>query len=100
MALVDMNIRDDDGPSPSAVGDYNQSPCIYLTDAQCKALGINTPPRAGTKVHLQALCTVESVTESVDDDADDPDVRMTLCLDYIELSAPTQSKPLYGADDV
>ena len=98
MALIDMNIRDDDvAQTPS---DISNAPCVYLSNAQCAALGITAPPRAGTKIHITAVATVESVTESVDDDADDPDVRMTLCLDYMELAQPQQSKPLYGADDV
>ena len=94
MALIDMNVRSDDYASV-APSDYNESPCVYLTDAQCKALGITSPPRAGTVVMISAMAEVQSVTESVDDDDDDPDVRMTLCLTHMELQAPNASTNLY-----
>ena len=94
MSLTDMNVRDDDSVSP--VGDYNECPCIYLTDAQCKALGITTQPPAGTAMMLTARAVAQSVTASVDGDADDPDVRMTLQLTHIEITgAPSSGASLY-----
>lgn len=101
MALVDMNIKDDDSPSYAGPdSEYCQAPHIYLSAAQVKALGITEPPRAGTKLTLRAVACVDSTTESIDGDADDPDVRLTLCLEYVELGAlqaPTDAGTgLYG----
>lgn len=100
MALVNLDIADDDS-GPVSPGDaISQAPCIYLTAAQVKALGITEPPRAGTRLSLQGQCIVESATESIDGDMDDPDVRLTLVLEYAELGAAQgQSDPgkaLYG----
>lgn len=102
MVLIDLNVHDEDdccGPSSHSI---SQAPCIYLSAAQAKALGITEPPRAGTKLMLQGQCIVESVTELIDGDMDDPDVRMTLVLEYAELSGVASAQPdigLYGKDD-
>lgn len=100
MALVNLDIADDDeGQYPSGNG-ISQAPCIYLTAAQVKALGITEPPRAGARLSLQGQCIVESATESIDGDMDDPDVCLRLVLEYAQLGAPEgQSDPgkaLYG----
>ena len=94
MALTDMNIRDDDSLGSSS--DYNESPRIYLTSAQCKALGITSPPAAGTAMTITARAVAQSVTQSVDGDKDDPDVRMGLQLTHMEISAaPSTGGSLY-----
>lgn len=94
MALIDMNIRDDD--SVGSLGDYNESPCIYLTDEQCKALGITSPPAAGTAMMITARAVAQSVTQSVDGDKDDPDIRMSLQLTHMEISgSPSSGGSLY-----
>lgn len=86
MPLIDMNIAPDyDSPST-----YNNCPTIYLTDEQCEALGITTPPAAGTKLSLTAICKVCSVTQS--DDGDEageggPDIRMTLEISAMSLGS-------------
>ncbi len=88
MALVDLNVHDADDCCNAPGGHtISQAPCIYLTAAQVKALGITEPPRAGTKLMLQGQCIVESVTELIDGDMDDPDVRMTLVLEHAELTS-------------
>lgn len=101
MALVDLNIADDDDSTTVADGDrYCQAPHIYLTAAQVKALGITEPPRAGTRLSLRAVVCVESSTESLDGDEDDPDIRLTLCMEYAELGSAEAPKDasteLYG----
>ncbi len=102
MALVNLDVADDDSGSGAYPGDsaVSQAPCIYLTAAQVKALGITEPPRAGTRMSIQGQCIVESATESIDGDMDDPDVRLSLILEYAELgSADAQRDPgkaLYG----
>ena len=102
MALVNLDVADDDSGSGAYPSDHavSQAPCIYLTAAQVKALGITEPPRAGTRMSIQGQCIVESATESIDGDMDDPDVRLSLILEYAELgSADAQRDPgqaLYG----
>lgn len=100
MTLVNLNIADDDSPQTYDADRYCQAPHIYLTAAQVKALGITEPPRAGTHLALRALVCVESATESIDGDADDPDVRLTLCVEYAELGAAEEPRDpgaaLYG----
>lgn len=100
MSLVNLDIADDDsGPYPTSDA-VSQAPCIYLTAAQVKALGITEPPRAGARLSLQGQCIVESATESIDGDMDDPDVRLTLVLEYAEVGAADAQrdpgKALYG----
>ena len=96
MAMIDMNVQDDDdGPM---MGDGNCCPCIYLSDAQCKALGITIPPAAGAQMMLKAMAVTMSVTQSIDGDADDPDVCMRLMLTHIELGGTAPAgKDLYEA---
>ena len=100
MALVNLDVADDDSGPMSSDNGISQAPCIYLTAAQVKALGITEPPRAGTRLNLQGQCIVESATESIDGDMDDPDVRLTLVLEYAQLDAAGGSsdpgKALYG----
>lgn len=97
MALVNLDIRDDDMSMPST--EYSNCPCLYLTAAQCAALGITEPPRAGTRMMLRAQCEVVSTTESNDGDEDDPDIRLTLELEAAEISAaPTSDAKLYKDD--
>jgi len=101
MALASLNVKDDDnGMVQSDPNDY--APRIYLTAAQSKALGITTPPRAGTEMLLTAKCSVCSTTEFNDGDDDDPDIMVTLCMEYAEISGMSQpdgGKSLYGDAD-
>lgn len=85
MALVDLNIADDD--SMGEPNSISQAPCLYLTAAQAAALGITTPPRAGTAMNMAAQVMVERVSESIDGDMDDPDISLTLIVTHAELGA-------------
>jgi len=89
MAMVSMNIQDDDDMGRTC--DYDPSPTIYLSDAQCKALGIGTAPPAGMAMTLTAKAIAQSVTQSTDGGKDDPDICMTLKLTYIEIGAAQSS---------
>jgi hypothetical protein len=97
MALVSMNVKSDDYASSS---DYDTSPCLYLSDEQCKALGITTPPAAGTRVAIQGVAMVQSATQSIDGDDDDPDVRLTLQVTHLAVGQASDGKSaestLYG----
>lgn len=94
MALTDMNVAPDyDSPST-----YSNCPTIYLSEEQCEALGIKTPPAAGTKMSMSAIVKVCSVTAS--DDGDEageggPDVRITLEISAMELTSATSGASLY-----
>lgn len=101
MALVSLAQDNDDGPTPNnPIEDtYGWGTSISLTADQCEALGLTSPPTAGTRVMVHALAVVQSVTQSVDGDADDPDVRMCLQLTDMEIVSapgPAPATALYG----
>lgn len=84
MALVSMNIADDDYVSTT---EYDSSPCVYLTEAQCAALGLTTPPAAGTTVMVTARAIFTSVTQRADGEEDDPDVCVSLKITDMQLGS-------------
>lgn len=96
MALVSMNVRSDD-VSPA---DYDPSPTLYLTEAQCEALGLTVAPQAGTVVTITARAVFQTVTQYAPDEDGDRDVCATLKLTDMELGASTESanpaSVLYG----
>lgn len=98
MALVSMNVKDadsDGGCCACDVGDYDPSPCLYLTSAQCEALGITVSPGAGTTVKITAIAIVQSVTESAYD-GKDKDISVSLKITDMELgSTSTSAAKLY-----
>lgn len=84
MALVSLKQSRADYSAP--MGDeYGYGTCISLTDEQCQALGITTPPPAGTVFAVNAIAVAKSVTEQVSHD-DRPAVRMELQLTMMELT--------------
>lgn len=92
MSLVSMNVQDDDsscacGPSSS----YDPSPCIYLSSAQCEALGITASPGAGTTVRITAIAVVQSVTEYAQDADGDKDINLSLKITDMELGSTSPS---------
>ena len=94
MALTDMNIK----PEYDTPGGVNSCPTIYLSEEQCEALGIKSPPAAGTKMSMSAIVKFVSVTSS--DDGDEageggPDIRMTLEVCAMELTSATSGTSLY-----
>ena len=97
MALIDMNIKSDDSvPSPSDAVDYDRSPTIYLSDEQCKALGIGSP-KAGTSVMVSARAVVRSVSTHADESSKgESETSVTLQLTHMEISAaPSSGGSLY-----
>jgi hypothetical protein len=89
--MVNMNIKSDDGCcTPSA--DWNASPTIRLTDDQCEALGITSPPAPGTVYMLKVRAVATSVTAEAEE-ADEaktegsaPDISLTLQLTDMEIT--------------
>lgn len=88
MALVSMNVQDDDDTASDSGPEstYDPSPCVYLTSAQCEALGITVSPGAGTTVKITAIAVVQSVTESAYD-GEDKDISLSLKITDMELGA-------------
>lgn len=86
--MANMNIKSDrsDCCVPS---DYDNSPTIYLTDAQCEALGITTAPAPGTVYMLKVCAVATRVTaEECDEgktEGNAPDISLTLKLTDIEI---------------
>ncbi len=94
MAMTDMNVAPD-YDSPITMGNC---PRLYLSEAQCEALGITTPPAAGMKMSMSAIVKVVSVTSSDDgDEAEEggPDVCLTLEVSAMELGTASSGTSLY-----
>lgn len=81
-------------------------PCIYLSDDQVEALGIQGMPAPGTVFTLRARAVVERMTaegEEPDEGEDSsPDVSLTLKITDMEVSpggpsTETQASMLYGS---
>lgn len=87
--MTAMNIKSDDSCMPS--GDYDCSPTIWLTDDQCEALGITSPPPPGKTYKLAVTAVATSVTASMEEadekatEGNKPDVCLTLKLTDIEI---------------
>ncbi len=70
------------------------------SDDQCEALGITTPPAAGTKVTISAAAFVCSATQTTEQDGDDAGVDVFLELQITDMeigtAAPqTDARSLY-----
>lgn len=95
MAMISLDIKDDTGCCPT---EYDPCPKVYLSAAQAKALGITTPPRAGTMLAMRAVVEVDSVTESESKD-EGHTITLALCIEYAELGpAPSGSNAKLYAD--
>ena len=100
MALVSMK-TDDSYCEPCEPNPYGYGLRIRLNDDQCEALGITTPPAAGTKVMVTAAAFVCEATQRVESDGEDkgPDVFLELQITDMELGAAatqTDARSLYG----
>lgn len=83
--------------APDYSGEYTQNncPCIYLSQEQCDALGIQGSIDAGTVIGINARCVVTRSTTSIDSvDDTDKDVCLTLSITDAEITdaASTTSK--------
>lgn len=104
MALVSMKCESKNEGSLSN-NEYGYGLRIRLNDDQCEALGITTPPKAGTVLSLSASAFVASATESVKDDEDDTgnEVYLELQITDLEIGKDSKNGPhasmLYGSGD-
>lgn len=77
--MVSMDIKPNYDDMDSYEPDY--CPCLYLSEEQTKALGIDGSIAAGTVLGLNIRVYVKRQTSSVDDESDDDeDVSLTLCV--------------------
>lgn len=86
MPMVSMK-SDESRAEVCAPSPYSYGLRIRLDDDQCEALGIKTPPAAGTKMTIQALAFVCESTQRVEQDGDDagPDVFLELQITDMDL---------------
>lgn len=101
MSLVSMKTNESEcvayEPNP-----YGYGLRLRLSSDQCEALGITTPPGAGSKLRITAAAFVCSATQSVEKDGDDagPDVFLELQITDMELGTdqtkPSAATMLYG----
>lgn len=84
MALVSLKTSQDYSTPMEA--EYGYGTCINLNDDQCKALGITTPPPAGTMFMVTAQAVAKSVTEEMEGDGEANGVCMSLQLIAMELT--------------
>jgi hypothetical protein len=77
-------------PNPN-LNPYGYGLRLRLNDDQCEALGITTPPAAGTKVSISAAAFVCSATQTTEQDGDDSgiDVFLELQITDMELGTAT-----------
>jgi hypothetical protein len=106
MKLVSMKREKPYVNTMASPNPYGYGLCLSLNSEQCEALGIASPPPAGTVVSVQAIAVVQSVTESVDDDAEEKgeggsnDVSLSLQITDMGVSLggqdPNPAETLYG----
>jgi hypothetical protein len=103
MALVSMDVKDDDDYSSVPDNPYGYGLVISLNDAQCAALGITTPPVAGTVVGIEARCIICSVTQEAEPGEDVPEIRMRLQITDLGIGGAqpgrTAADALYGPEN-
>lgn len=107
MALVSMKRESDDRGEVACCPDnpYGYGLLIRLSEGQCEALGITTPPVAGSKVMITAAAYVSAATQSVENDADDtgPDITLELQITDMALgpaAKATDAKAMYGNSEM
>lgn len=101
MPLVSMK-TDESRAYSSEPSPYGYGLSIRLNEDQCKALGIVSPPPAGTVYTVEARAVAREVTQEVEN-VDKPQTEVCMCLQITDLSlgpAPTQgpsaASVLYG----
>ena len=104
MAMVSMK-TDDSRVEYCESNPYGYGLRIRLNDDQCEALGIKTPPAAGTKVTVNAAAFVCEATQRVEQDGDDagPDVFLELQITDMDLQlpkSPTREQSLYDKSNM
>lgn len=101
MPLVSLK-TDSEGSYSSEPSPYGYGTSIRLNEDQCRALGILTPPPAGTVYTIEARAVAMEVTQEVDD-PDKPETEICMCLQLTDMSltdppaaGPSVASVLYG----
>lgn len=83
-----INMKSDEGTECCAPesNPYGYGLRIHLNDDQVEALGIKTPPTAGTVVQVVALATVVTVEQRTEVDGDDKGPDISLCLQITDMA--------------
>lgn len=107
MALVSMKTGNEDNEyAEISENPYGYGLCLRLNPEQCKALGIDTPPKAGTAMMLMAKSIVARSTEEADieeeGEAPETEVYLELQITDLEVRAASDGTAsaatvLYGA---
>ena len=96
-----MNVKEDD--AVTQMGEYDPSPCIYLTDDQVEALGITGMPAPGTVMMMTARVVVTRVTaeaeesEELEKEGNKPDVSLSLKITDMEVTRQNSSDDIASA---
>ena len=102
MALVSMDVKEDEGRSDDMPG-YDCCPCIYLNDDQVEALGITSMPEPGSVMMLTARVVVSRVTaeaeeaDEVKTEGSKPDISLTLTITDMEVTKQNSSQDIADA---
>ena len=91
MNLVSMK-TDDSGNIPLESNPYGYGLRIRLNDDQCEALGITTPPAAGSTMQITAMAFVASATQSTEQDGDDTGADVYLELQITDMALQASDK--------
>lgn len=83
--MANMNVQ----PSYD-VERLSANPRIYLNTEQVKALGVTTPPKAGSRLKFTMEADVERVTQT-----DDGGVVLDLCVEEMTLLGKTLLESMY-----
>lgn len=97
MKLIDMHHEPGQGeamPMPACSGDYPYGLRVTLHQEQLEALGFKELPKAGTKMHLEAMTIVtRSATEDPDADGDIDYVCVELQLTQLGIEEDGEPEP-------
>lgn len=97
------NASDDSMVTQMAPENYGYGLRLYLNDAQCKALGISTPPAPGSQITLSAKALVcRSGAELCDEGKKGNEIECSLQITDMDLKVGAVRKDaasvLYGSD--
>lgn len=95
MALISMKTDESSECCAPSSNGYGYGLRIRLNEDQCEALGITTPPTAGSKVRISAAAFVAEATARVEEDGDDAGPDIYLELQITDMEVALQSKSMY-----
>lgn len=91
MSLIDMNVKREDRSYPSS--DCGSGLTLWISPEQCKALGIEKAPEAGSEIMLSAKAKIKSITTDAVAEGQ-KEQRMSIEITHMEISGSSS-----GASD-